>query len=512
MAKKRKSKPQGPTPAEAAEAALERFRPLLEAEELAQLLDELERPLPPSIRINPLKVEPEAALAGWRARYGWEVQPVPYCPNGWWITESRTAPSQTIEHRLGEYYIQDAASMLPVELFDFDDLDAPLTLDLAASPGGKTTHITARTGDRGLVIANNSSASRITALRLVLDQWGATNAAVTRFPGESFGAWFPETFDRALLDAPCSMQGLRTSESHPMRAVSEKETASLAQRQERLLESALQAVKVGGQVVYSTCTLAPEEDEAVLDALLQRYPGAFEIVELEGKLPQPAPALAKFGEQDFDPSVPRAARLWPHRYGTSGFFAALLRKTGPFTQPSAGESGQAPGLPGGAQEAPSRPMSRSGFEELSEQEAQAWSDGLMQAYAFDLAETLERSRLALWRRGREVYAIPRLYLERFRELPVQSLGLPLGEELPDSLAPSHEWVARFSGEFLTGRYPLEEEHLRAWLRGEDIRSKPLPGYPTGMVVIVEDASGRLLGRGRVLRDRLKNLLPRRSVL
>ncbi len=458
-----------------------------------------------SIRINPLKVEPETALAGWRARYGWEVQPVPYCPNGWWITQSRVSPSQTIEHRLGEYYIQDAASMLPVELFDFDGLDEPLTLDLAASPGGKTTHITARTGDRGLVIANDSSASRITALRLVLDQWGATNAAVTRFPGESFGEWFPETFDRALLDAPCSMQGLRTSESHPMRPVSEKETASLAQRQERLLHSALQAVKVGGQVVYSTCTLAPEEDEAVLDALLQRCPGAFEIVDLAGKLPAPAPALKGYDEQEFDPSVQRAARLWPHRFGTSGFFAALLRKTQPLKTSSGDEGPQ-------GENVPSRPMSRSGFEELSEQEAQTWSDGLMQAYTFDLTGVLERLRLALWRRGREVYAIPRLYLERFRELPVQSLGLPLGDELPDSLAPSHEWVTRFSHEFLTGRYLLEEELQQAWLRGEDIRSKPLPGYPTGMVVIVEDAAGRLLGRGKVLRDRLKNLLPRRSVL
>ena len=500
MAKKRKGKQPGPTSTQAAEAALERFRPLLEPGELARLLDELERPLPTSIRINPLKVDPEAALPDWKERYGWQVQPVPYCPNGWWVTESRVQPSQTIEHRLGEYYIQDAASMLPVELFDFDGLDAPLTLDLAASPGGKTTHITARTGDRGLVIANDSSASRITALRLVLDQWGAVSAAVTRFPGESFGGWFPETFDRALLDAPCSMQGLRSSEAHPMRPVTEKETAGLAQRQERLLESALRAVKVGGQVVYSTCTLAPEEDEAVLDALLRRYPGAFEVAELAGKLPAPAPALSAYGEQTFDPSVQHAARLWPHRFGTSGFFAALLKKT----TPMAAAQSPAP--------LPERPMSRSGFEELSEREAKAWSEGLMSAYAFDLREVLEQLRLALWRRGREVYSFPRLYLERFQELPVQSLGLPLGEELPEGPAPSHEWVARFAQGFRTGRYPLDDEQVQPWLRGEDLRGEPRPGYPNGMVVIVEDASGRLLGRGKILRDRLKNLLPRRSVL
>ncbi len=509
MAKRRKAKQQGPTPTQAAEAALERFTPLLEAGELERLLEELDKPLPTSIRINPLKVDPRAALADWRERYGWQTLPVPYCETGWWVTESRTSPSQTIEHRLGEYYIQDAASMLPVELFDFDDLEAPLTLDMAASPGGKTTHITARTGDRGLVIANDSSASRITALRLVLQQWGAVNVAVTRFPGESFGGWFPETFDRALLDAPCSMQGLRTSEAHPMRPVTEKETAGLALRQERLLESALRSVRVGGQVVYSTCTLAPEEDEAVLDALLRRFPGAFEIVEPTGKLPAPAPALASYGEQVFDPMVQRAARLWPHRFGTSGFFAALLRKVGPLEASEGRASGGAPLSQAGP---PSRPMARSGFEELLERDVKAWSDGLMRAYAFDLPEVMERLRLSLWRRGREVHAFPRAYLERFGELPVQSLGLALGEDLPEGPAPSHEWTARFASGFLTGRYPLDEEETPAWLRGEDIRSSPRPGYPLGMVVIVEDTQGRMLGRGKILQDRLKNLLPRRSVL
>ncbi len=513
MAKRRKTKQAGPTPAEAAQAALERFRPLLDPAELSQLLSELERPLPTSIRINPLKLDPPAALADWRARYGWDVQPVPYCPNGWWIVASRVSPSQTIEHRLGEYYIQDAASMLPPELFDFDQLEAPLTLDLAASPGGKTTHITARTHDRGLVIANDSSASRITALRLVLDQWGAANAAVTRFPGESFGGWFPDTFDRALLDAPCSMQGLRTSESHPMRPVSEKETAGLALRQERLLESALRAVKPGGQVVYSTCTLAPEEDEGVLDSLLRRFPGAFEIVDLAGRLPGPAPALAAYGQRSFEPQVQRAARLWPHRFGTSGFFAALLMKTAPLSE--------AP-----SEAAPARPMSRSGFTELTRPEALAWAHGLLQQYAFDLPAVLDRQRLALWRRGRAVYAIPRLYLERFSELPVQSLGLPLGEEgsyggprshsspplPPADLIPSHEWVARFAPEFRSGRYRLDDQQVLPWLRGEDLRGQPDPGFPTGMVVIVTDEQGRLLGRGKILQDRLKNMLPRRSVL
>jgi 16S rRNA (cytosine1407-C5)-methyltransferase len=122
--------------------------------------------------------------------------------------------------------------MLPV------DNDQPLILDLAASPGGKTTHITSRTGDRGLVIANDASLSRLPALRSVLQNWGAINIATTSFPGEQFGDWFPECFDKVLLDAPCSMENLRSTASHPMRAISPRERQGLAQRQARLLSSA----------------------------------------------------------------------------------------------------------------------------------------------------------------------------------------------------------------------------------------------------------------------------------
>ncbi len=201
------------------ESALERFKTLLSARELELLLAELQKPLDPAFRVNPLKAQ-AGAVSYWAERYGWELYPVPYCAEGWRVGSAKTSLSQTIEHRLGFYYIQDAASMLPVELFDWEGLDEPLVLDMAASPGGKTTHLVAKTGDRGLVLANDSSADRITPLRLVLQNWGALHSAVLNFHGEKYGSWFPNTFDRVLLDAPCSMQGLRSSEAHPMRGIS----------------------------------------------------------------------------------------------------------------------------------------------------------------------------------------------------------------------------------------------------------------------------------------------------
>ena len=233
----------------------------LPAQEQESLQKVLQSAIPASIRINCLKNDPPKMIADLTKRYCWETERVPFCESGYWIRAGGKAPSSTIEHRLGEYYIQEAASMLPAELFDLHGVDKPLILDRAASPGGKTINLIDRTADQGLVIANDASRSRIPALRIVLENWGAINQAVTCQQGECFGHALPETFDAVLLDAPCSMQGLRSSASHKARPISANEITSLAERQVNLLMSALHCVKTGGEVVYSTCTLSPQENE-----------------------------------------------------------------------------------------------------------------------------------------------------------------------------------------------------------------------------------------------------------
>ncbi len=176
-------------------AMLERFLPLLRAEEVKALMKELEEPLYPSFRMNPLKVDQPDVVNKWAQSYQWQLKPVPFCETGFWVTDAPSPISKSIEHSLGHYYIQDAASMLPVELFDFNKIEEhPLILDMAASPGGKTTHLVSRTHDQALIIANDSSRERLTALRIVLQNWGSSHVAVTNYPGEYFGSWFPETF------------------------------------------------------------------------------------------------------------------------------------------------------------------------------------------------------------------------------------------------------------------------------------------------------------------------------
>ncbi len=495
MKRKKKNKTPELSAADFQQHSLQRFKPLLSAEEFALLEAEVSRPLLPAFRYNPLKAD-VTAVQEWQQRYGWQLTPIPFCDQGYRADDSAGTPlSQTAEHRLGQYYIQEAASMLPAELFNIDPQNPGLTLDLAASPGGKTTHLVARTLDQGFVLANDSSQGRIPALRIVLQNWGAVNTAISQFPGEKLGAWFPEVFDRALIDAPCSMQGLRTADSHASRPVTDKESASLSKRQEALLISALQAVKVGGQVVYSTCTLLPEEDEAVVDAVMRRLVSSVRLVDVQPRLPQPAPGLTRSGELDFAPELAGTVRLWPHRLGTAGFFACLLEKTAPIETP--------------LQNVPARLLERTGFAPCTRSEEQEISHYFTAEFGFDLEAVLEKYQLRLVKRLEKLFVFPAPVLDQFASLPLESAGMTLAESSPEGWVPAHDWVSRFGNAFTQKKVILAESQALTWLHGEDLFDFPAADAKKGQILILTDPRGLAIGRGKVLKDRLKNLLPRR---
>jgi 16S rRNA (cytosine1407-C5)-methyltransferase len=469
------------------------YQHLLSTDQLAQLQLACARPLPDALRVNTLKIDLATARATWPIAYGWQVQDVPFCEAGWQIGGNADSLSRTIEHRTGFYYLQDAASMLPAEMFDYS-IEFPLILDMAASPGGKTTHLAAKIDDRGVILANDSSSGRIAALRANLQTWGSFSTALTSYPGERFGEWFPDTFDQVLLDAPCSGESLRTAERRKTRFVSPTERLQLQRRQIKLLDSALRAVKPGGQVVYSTCTLAPEEDEAVLDALIQRYPRQIALESADRILPILAPGLTRAADQSFHPETSKAARLWPHLYDTSGFFAALIRKQDSITSES-----QAP---------PERWLTQAGFAKLNSDRQRAVATALLDAYGFDLGSVLEQQHLELLQRGAAIYAVPDQLLAHFADFPCIAIGMLVGEWKEREFVPSHELVARFSAQFSRRRFALSAEQVKMWWNGGDLRGIEIP-YPTGSVVLLANEKQRYLGRGKVLRDRVRNLLPRR---
>ncbi len=500
------------------ESALERYRAYLSPVELERLAQAIDRPLPPALRVNTLKTTLAQARRCWPAWYGWEIEPVPYCPTGWQV-EGGTPLAQTVEHRMGFYYIQDAASMLPVELFDLAGADAPLVLDMAAAPGGKTTHWVCRLADpqpaagegqdqgqgqgrgrgieRGLVIANDSSGARIAALRANLQRWGAMNVVVTQYPGERLGRWFPERFDYVLLDAPCSGAGLRVAERRKSRPLSERRRQALHRLQVQLLDSAFQALKPGGQVVYATCSLDPLENEAVVDALLARYPEQVTVETLDHVLSVPAPALPACEGQTFRPPVGRLARLWPHLYDTVGFCVALIRKRA--------------SVPVERETPPRRALAKAGFERLDRPAVREILTALRGTFGFDLGTVLEAQALVLYAREASVYAVPERFLSEWPDWPCVALGMLVGLREPEGFVPSHELVARFAAAFTTQRMSLTEEQAAVWLDGRDLRGVQAGPFSPGATVLMQDPRGRFIGRGEVQRRRIKNLLPRRVV-
>jgi len=477
--------------------SLERYRALLDPKDFSLLLEELERPLLSALRINPLKAA-EKDLESWKIRYGWETRQVPYCPMGFWLVSRKINPGKTLEHKMGAFYLQDAASMLPVELFDFKSNAHPLILDMAASPGGKTTQLISQTLDHGLVIANDSSQSRIAALQVVLQTWGAINYAISCHPGELYGILYPETFDAVLLDAPCSMDGLRATEAHPLRPITEKERASLARRQILLLSSALQTVRLGGQVVYSTCTLAPEEDEAVLDAVFRKYPGMFNIEDVSSSRHIKGAGLKHDGDVHFHPEISNSIRLWPHTYGTAGFFAAKLIKTGT--------------IPSGISPKFKPFISQREYFEVTPAKQKIIIDQILDDFGFDMLPFLDDQELEIMQSGRKIMLMPRSILEFRDVLNIRYAGMMLAERVGDSFEISHEFVSRFGGLFNKGVFILPREMNKAWLRGEDLQKIGLSDLLMGRIFAIQDEEGRNFGRGRVTSDRLKNLLPRRMVL
>lgn len=477
--------------------SLKRFSGVLSPSERHKIIEIQTNPLPTGIRVNVLKADPKIAIQDWAARYRWDIQPIPFCENGWTIQESSTSPGTTIEHRMGQYYLQDAASMVPVSLFDMDSDDRPLILDMAASPGGKTTHLIDRTYDRGFILANDASKGRISALRSVLAGWGGINFAITNYPGESFGDWYPETFDRVLLDAPCSMENLRPAPNHPMRETTTDERIRLQERQIQLLASGLRSLKVGGQLVYATCSLAPEEDEAVIDALLKRYPDAFSIEDVSGKFPIKTPGLTHFEGRDFHPDLNNALRLWPHLTGMSGFFCVLLSKTNSvkseFSPP------------------PSRDFSKTDLEKLAQADKNFIFNRIKRNYGLDLDEVIHAYHLELYQRHEQLFLIPQRYLEQFSTLPYSYIGMPIGRRVNDSLEPAHEFISRFGREFTRGMIRIEDDRVEQWIAGRDIRHPDTDLEARSQYLLVTDDNGRNLGLGKLLPKRLRNMLPRGSV-
>ncbi|MFA5800446.1 MAG: NOL1/NOP2/sun family putative RNA methylase, partial [Candidatus Peribacteraceae bacterium] len=259
--------------------------------DLKLLLEASSRSLRKSKRVNTLKCSaPE--FQHWARAKKWAIEPVPWCPEGFFVDrpsppvatgglrsasrenqeedgQKREAMGKDLLHILGYTYMQEAASMLPVVLLD--PKPGETVLDMSAAPGSKATQIVARMNNAGMLIANDVQEKRIWALLSNLQRCGAINTLVTRKVGQWFAGHMTECFDRILCDAPCTAQGTVRKDSDALMYCSMENTGKMARLQRELLESAIHATKVGGRIVYSTCTLTPEENEGVVMSILNKF-------------------------------------------------------------------------------------------------------------------------------------------------------------------------------------------------------------------------------------------------
>jgi len=223
-------------------------------------------------------------------------------------------------HADGLFYVQGAASMIPVIVLG--PKPGERVLDMCASPGGKTTQIAQYMDNLGEVVASEPKAERVQVLVDSIKRLGVTNTTVVQMSGQKFR---DARFDRILVDAPCSGTGNMRRNPETIRNWNPEVFKRISFEQKSLLHKAYCVLKKGGVLVYSTCSLEPEENEAVVDWLLKRHKKTgLEEIELEG-LKRSRP-VQEFGGETFAPEVEKCLRLWPQDNNTEGFFVAKIRK------------------------------------------------------------------------------------------------------------------------------------------------------------------------------------------
>lgn len=233
------------------------------------------------------------------------------------IKRSRYPIGATTEYLLGYYYIQDLSSCLAVD--ELDVLPNQLNLDMASAPGGKTTYISQKMKNSGCIVALEPSVRRIDALKFNLSRCGVTNSCIYALNGVHVSR-LGLKFDRILLDAPCSCEGIIAKDPTIKTSLVPQKIERCMLRQIEMLQCAIDIVKPGGLIVYSTCTFAPEENELVINKLLSMNTKIKIEPQNYGE-----PGLTKYGDLMLDESLVNTRRFYPHLHNTSGFFIAKIR-------------------------------------------------------------------------------------------------------------------------------------------------------------------------------------------
>lgn len=431
-----------------------RMRALL-GSEYGDFLASFDRPLCTGLRKNPLK----AGFTGDLSRFS--LAPVPWCPTGFYY-DAASRPGLSPYHAAGLYYLQEPSAMAPAELLD--PQPGERVLDLCAAPGGKSTQLAGKLLGKGLLVCNEINAKRAKILSGNMERLGISNALVLNEHPKKLTERFAGYFDKILVDAPCSGEGMFRKEEAAVTDWTEDTNAICANRQLEILASAAGMLRPGGRLVYSTCTFSPVENEGVISEFLWKNPD-FSVEKLDvpffspGRpdwVPNPAPGL----EHTF--------RLWPHRLLGEGHYAAVLRRAG--------------------DEAPAA---------LSPEPAAKCPPELA-AFRGQTGAALPEGKLL--RFGDVCYLVPQ-ELPEVKGLRVLRAGLELGAVLKNRFEPAHAWALWL--QTLENSVSFEEVDplLARYLSGD-----VLPSGRRGWTLV--QADGLSLGWAKGDGNQLKNHYPK----
>lgn len=418
------------------------------------------------LRLNTLK----CSLENWLHHQPFNLREVPWVEGGFFY-DSDERPGKHPYHAAGLYYIQEPSAMAVVELMD--PKPGERILDLAAAPGGKSTHIAQKMAGEGLLVANDIHSSRARALSENIERLGIQNTVVLNEAPDTLAKRFPTYFDRILVDAPCSGEGMFRKNERAIAEWSLSDVQNCALRQEHILAQAAMMLKPGGQLVYSTCTFSPEENEQVINEFVKSHPDfSIETVEVANSFQR---GRAEWVSEPVD-HIEKTVRLWPHHLEGEGHFIALLRKdeTAQFS------SKRLPLL---------QPLKNK--KRLSH-------------YKEFVSETLNvqlNGNFVLF--GDEVYLVPKGMIS-FDRLKVIRAGWHLGTNKKNRFEPSHALALALSREDCqyTWDLQLDDPTTYAYLRGETFSADG----PDGWYVITVD--GFSLGWGKLTGETMKNHYPK----
>ena len=423
------------------QAFLERMQLQL-GNEYEAFLQSLERPRAVALRYNPLKEgQPELPFV---------MDPVPWEPMGFYY-DPESRPGLHVYHEAGVYYLQEASAMAPVALLD--PQPGENICDLCAAPGGKTTQIAGRMQGEGFLLCNEINPKRAKILSRNIERMGVANALVTNETPSNLSQRFEGFFDRVLVDAPCSGEGMFRKEEAAITDWSQETVEMCARRQAEILRCAAKMVRPGGRLVYSTCTFAPEEDEGAVAAFLNEHP-------------EFTPEL--IDAPWFEPVENGGHRLWPHKLLGEGHFAAVLRKN------DSGEEWES-SVPSG--------------NKLPKE----WLN-----FAKELGIRLPPGKAVTF--GQNLFWAPE-QMPDIARLKVMRPGLELGTVKKDRFEPAHALALWLNDCANTESYPPESKEMKSYLQGD-----VLPSGKKGWCLV--KAGPFSIGWGKGDGTRLKNHYPK----